>query len=86
MKATATLTSKGQVTVPLLVRQELGLNAGDTIEFDCERGKAVVRPVRGKLSSFGILKDKLPKGWKAPTVEEMDAGIAQHCREKFGRR
>jgi antitoxin PrlF len=31
--AVATLTSKGQLTVPLGVRQSLGLQAGDKVDF-----------------------------------------------------
>jgi antitoxin PrlF len=31
--ATATLTSKGQITIPLDVRRKLGLDAGDRVEF-----------------------------------------------------
>lgn len=31
--ATATLTSKGQITIPLKVRQRLGLDSGDRVEF-----------------------------------------------------
>ena len=30
----ATLTSKGQVTIPVAIRQKLGLKAGQVIEFD----------------------------------------------------
>ncbi len=30
---TATLTSKGQITIPLAVRRKLGLDAGDRVEF-----------------------------------------------------
>ena len=33
LMATATLTSKGRVTIPLVVRRKLGLNIGDRIEF-----------------------------------------------------
>ena len=30
----ATLTSKGQITLPIKIRRKLGLKAGDTLEFD----------------------------------------------------
>lgn len=33
---TATLTSKGQITLPLAVRQALGVEAGDKIDFVAE--------------------------------------------------
>ncbi|MCI4605520.1 AbrB/MazE/SpoVT family DNA-binding domain-containing protein, partial [Pseudomonas fluorescens] len=31
--ATATLTSKGQITIPVQVRTALGLETGDRVEF-----------------------------------------------------
>jgi antitoxin PrlF len=31
--ATATLTSKGQITIPVAVREKLGLATGDRVEF-----------------------------------------------------
>ena len=31
---TATITSKGQITIPLGIRKYLGLKAGDKLEFD----------------------------------------------------
>jgi AbrB family looped-hinge helix DNA binding protein len=30
----ATLTSKGQITIPLVIRRRLGLKAGQQLEFD----------------------------------------------------
>lgn len=42
----ATLTSKGQITIPREVRERLGLAQGDVIEFSVENGKMVVRPLR----------------------------------------
>jgi AbrB family looped-hinge helix DNA binding protein len=41
----ATLTSKGQVTVPVQVRDKLGLKEGDKLEFFFDiRDRLVVRP------------------------------------------
>ena len=39
--ATATITSKGQVTLPKAVRQALGVDAGSRISFDL-RGDDVI--------------------------------------------
>lgn len=41
----ATLTSKGQVTLPKSVRQLLGLDTGDKIAFDVRAGEVVVSRV-----------------------------------------
>ena len=82
MKTTATLTSKGQITIPQIVRRILGLQTGDALEFDVQRGKVSLRPARPKGVSDGILKAYLPKDWKAPKVEEMDTGIARHLARK----
>lgn len=75
MKAVATVTSKGQLTLPKSVRTALGINAGDTLAFELHPGHAVIRPSKPWGSSAGALKHLLPKGWKAPTVEEMDEAM-----------
>jgi len=82
MKVVARLSSKGQITVPKTVRRTLGLNRGDGVEFSVEKGQVQMRAVRPSGSSGGILRRYLPPGWKAPTVEEMDAGIARHFAKK----
>jgi antitoxin PrlF len=41
----ATVTSKGQITLPIEVRRRLGLKQGDKVEFVYdEDGRTVVRP------------------------------------------
>jgi antitoxin PrlF len=39
----ARVTSKGQVTIPRIVRERLELRTGDEIEFDEQHGTYVVR-------------------------------------------
>ncbi|MGH8469686.1 MAG: AbrB/MazE/SpoVT family DNA-binding domain-containing protein [Gammaproteobacteria bacterium] len=71
--ATATLTSKGQVTIPLDVRQRLGLDTGDRIEFvELEGGEYAIRPVIDDIRS---LKGLLRKPKRPVTVEDMNKAI-----------
>ena len=43
------ITSKGQVTIPQAIREQLGLLPNTEVEFTIERGVAVLRPKRGTL-------------------------------------
>lgn len=85
MKTVATVTTKGQITVPKAIRDALGVRAGDLIEFEVRKGKVEMRNAKPAGWSSGMLKHLLPKNWKAPTVEEMDAGIARAVSERFKR-
>jgi antitoxin PrlF len=67
MQKKATITSKGQITVPREVRRLLGVRSGDKLLFESD-GKGVrVRPVRNK-STFskyrGIGNPQIPSGRK----------------------
>jgi len=86
VKKVATITSKGQVTVPSAVRRELGLRDGDGLEFTVSNGQAVVRPIKPRKSSAGVLHRLLPRNWQAPTVEDIDAAIAQQLARKLRQR
>ena len=41
------ITSKGQVTIPQAIREQLGLHPKTEVEFVVERGAAMLRPKRG---------------------------------------
>jgi AbrB family looped-hinge helix DNA binding protein len=50
MQKQATLTSKGQITVPREVRHALGVRIGDKLLFESD-GKGVrLRPVRSRIA------------------------------------
>lgn len=49
---TATMTSKGQVTVPKELRDELGLEAGKKLEFVARDGAVTLRTARPRRRSF----------------------------------
>jgi antitoxin PrlF len=75
--ASATVTSKGQITLPKSVRDRLGIEAGDRLEFvESEQGFLVVAATRDIRSLKGIVGR--PK--KSVTVEDMNSAI-----EKMGR-
>lgn len=78
----ATLTTKGQVTIPKVVRDSLRLHAGDKVEFIItESGEALLRPITKKVDDvFGRLH--MP-GRKPVSIEKMDAGIRQKMRESY---
>lgn len=58
--ASSALTSKGQVTIPKLLRQQLGLRRGSRVSFELVGDHIEVRPAKGKTSlqnnSFGLLQ------------------------------
>jgi len=73
----ATVTSKGQVTIPKVVRDLMHIDAGDQIDFVVtERGDVLVRSVSLDVRALrGLLKR--PRR-KSVSVEEMNASILRH--------
>ena len=60
MNLSSTISSKGQVTVPIEVRRRLGLKEGDRVEFAFEEGRTVLRPMRGTENPFLAYVGALP--------------------------
>ena len=85
VRATSKMTRKGQVTVPIEVREALGLKEGDRVEFELvEKGKphAVIQPAGSAIErTAGIFKDSSRPGlWKierAVAREEMAQNAAR---------
>ena len=77
-KTNATLTSKGQITLPAELRRRWGLKAGDRIDFTLEGDQRVVltRKIRRSiLKSRGELAP-LSLG-RALTQKDIDSAVAQ---------
>jgi len=80
--ATATVTSKGQVTIPASVRYAIGLTAGDRIEFVREgNGRYFILP---KSRSIRSLKGIVPKPDQPVSIEEMNEAIAAEAGKWLG--
>lgn len=80
--ALATLTTKGQVTIPKKVRESLRLHTGDKIEIVVTNNReAIIRPISKKVDEIFC---KLQKpGQKAVTTEEMDEIIKNRMKENY---
>jgi len=78
----ATLTSKGQVTIPKQVRDSLRLHTGDKVEFVITEAKeALLRPITKKVDDvFGRLHKP---GRKSISIKKMNTGIRQKMQESF---
>lgn len=76
---TATVTSKGQITIPAQVRKALGLTPGTRIDFyETEFGEYAFRP---KNRSIMEMEGCIPKLDHVLTIEEMDQAILDHAAE-----
>jgi len=77
----ATVTDKGQVTIPLEVRERLRLRAGRKIQFVFENdGRVVIRQMETRLSDLAGFLGK-PK--RSATLEEMDEAIRQAAVDRY---
>jgi len=73
--AAATVTSKGQITIPIEVRQALGIAAGDRVEFvEVEPGRFELVPATRSVTA---LKGMFGKPKRAVSIEEMNAAIVR---------
>ena len=55
----ATVTSKGQVTIPKRIREELGLEAGTEVEFILDDGSLRVRPKEPPMERLRAIQEEL---------------------------
>ena len=72
----ATVTSKGQVTIPVDVRNRLGLESGDRIEFSFNEttGRYEVFPATRSIS---LLKGIVKKPDSPVSIDDMNRAIAE---------
>jgi AbrB family looped-hinge helix DNA binding protein len=70
----ATITSKGQITLPLAVRNGLGLSAGNQVDFIAMDGSFMVVPVRSDVTT---LRGRFAGRVKKPvSIDAMNEAIA----------
>ena len=77
----ATVTSKGQITLPKSVRDHLALSAGDRVDFVLAAdGRFDSIPVKSSIKS---LKGCVPAPRKSVTIEAMAKAVRQHAKRSL---
>ncbi|MDJ0920012.1 MAG: AbrB/MazE/SpoVT family DNA-binding domain-containing protein [Henriciella sp.] len=78
--STATITSKGQLTLPKAIREALGLGPGDKVTFvEMEDGNYAVMPAKGSVKR---LKGLLAGTGRIASLEDMDQAIAEGAKAR----
>lgn len=76
----ATMTSKGQITVPVEIRRALKLETGDRVDFLLrEDGVVELRP--GSVDLRSLIGCLVPRG-RSATLGEMEEAIAEEATGK----
>jgi antitoxin PrlF len=71
---TSTLTSKGQITIPKELRDQLHLKKGSRLEFVVEAsGRVILQPLNSDFQLRGMIR---PKRRRPVSIEEMNNAIA----------
>lgn len=83
--ATATITSKGQMTIPSAVRRKLGIKTGEKVVVHAlDDGAMIVRRKRALLHHIaGMLRKSAPR--KRLSLKEIDEAIADAWDSRFER-
>jgi antitoxin PrlF len=79
----ATVTSKGQITIPAQLRAHLKLKDGDKVEFYADHGgRIMMRPRNRSATEFlDALEPRVPD----PSIGSDDEAIAQAIAERDAR-
>ena len=80
--ASATITTKGQVTIPKEIRDYLHLDTGSKVDFVIdENGRVKLIPLNVSIKNLSGILHK--KGMIAATLEEMEQTISEGASEQF---
>ena len=78
--AHSTITSKGQITIPKIVRSRLNLKTGDRVDFKIQNGMLMLVPVSRSVSEvFGMLSGKKRKKY---SVEQMNRQLKKQMSDR----
>ncbi|MBI3978662.1 MAG: AbrB/MazE/SpoVT family DNA-binding domain-containing protein [Chloroflexi bacterium] len=81
----ATVTAKGQVTIPRGVREALGLKEHDRVVFVVDGDRAIMRPIRNvELAQLrGVARGRAPFTGRAAERTAAQRHVAEHVVSSF---
>jgi len=80
----ATVTSRGQITLPKALRELLTLNAGDQVDFTLDStGRIVMEKPSQAGSSTGCGRQYLNKAQKTISASQMKSAVRQSAARRF---
>ncbi len=79
------ITSKGQITIPKIIREYLNVDVSDTVEFTLmEDGKVLISSKQESAAAlFGMLKHR--KGRNSVSVSEMEKAISRQRKQRHAK-
>lgn len=83
MRAQAKVTSKGQITVPVEVRRELGIDTGDMLVFEVGAGYVTLTKRRSAAELMTELRDRYPELRDMTVPEDTRTAITERVDEKL---
>jgi AbrB family looped-hinge helix DNA binding protein len=78
---TATLTSRGQTTIPKSIREELRLQPGDRIEFILEEDQVVLRRAGADMTALDGMLDRSDR--EPVSLEAMNEAVERAAGSEF---
>lgn len=70
MSQSATITSKMQFTIPMVIARKVGIESGDKVAVSEENGRIILTPMKQLIEELaGSLA--LPEPWKGKDIDEI---------------
>ena len=82
--AKSKLTAQGQISVPVEVRQRLGVGPGSVLEWDEQDDHVIVRRA-GRYTSEEVHRALFPEGGPTGHAPDLKEAIRKYIRKKHAR-
>lgn len=87
VRSRSRISSKGQITLPIQVRDRLGVGTGDQVEFFFDGERTVVKPVRTEANPFSKwvgIAGKAPADFDPIASQREMRGWDEYDHENYG--